>query len=143
MSFFLRLAPALPVLLFAAAVLALAPTAPPAEATFPGYNGKLVFTNVSPPGEKIVLINPNGSAREELTGGAARDDGAVWSPDGSKIAFSRGVGPAHIWIMNADGSDAHQISADDSDGVFSHLVGGRDKDSIHAIQRDLGNEHGR
>lgn len=36
----------------------------------------------------------------------------VWSPDGSRIAFlhdvTSGPGPA-LWVMNADGSDAHEI----------------------------------
>jgi Tol biopolymer transport system component len=82
----------------------------PSHATFPGYNGRLVFTNVSDPGEKIVLINPNGAFRQELTGGAARDTGPAWSPDGSKIAFSRGINPGAIYTMNADGTGLALVS---------------------------------
>ena len=88
---------------------------PASDAAFPGFNGRLLLVNDSAPGEKIVTINPNGTAREDLTGGAARDWTGTWSPDGEKIAFSRGVGPAHIWVMNADGSDAQQISGDNDD----------------------------
>ena len=97
-------------LLFAAAILGLAPAATPSEATFPGYNGKLVFTNVSAPGEKLVLINPTGADRQELTGGAARDMDGVWSADGQKIAFSRGVNTAAVYFMNADGSGLTLVS---------------------------------
>jgi Tol biopolymer transport system component len=89
--------------------------APTSEATFPGFNGKLLLINYSDPGEKLTLINPNGTDREELTGGAARDWTGAWSPDGEQIAFSRGVNPAHIWVMNADGSDVQQITTDDDD----------------------------
>lgn len=52
----------------------------------------------------------------------------VWSPDGTRIAFlhdlSSGPGPA-LWIMNADGSGAHEITrpaGGDFDKVFGDLA---------------------
>ena len=47
--------------------------------------------------------------------GAARDWTGAWSLDGEQIAFTRGVGPAQIWVMDADGSDVQQITTDTDD----------------------------
>lgn len=52
-----------------------------------------------------------------VAGTSRRDRGALWSPDGSLIAFSRGpasgligaAGPYELMIMNADGSDQHKL----------------------------------
>jgi Tol biopolymer transport system component len=62
----------------------------------------------------IYLIHPDGSGLKQLTrsGGPCSDDGISWSPDGSRIAFSRncdGQGDRGIYVMNADGSDPHMI----------------------------------
>ncbi len=39
----------------------------------------------------------------------------TFSPDGTQIAYVDGVGDhSHsVWVMNADGSDAHQIVANE------------------------------
>ncbi len=36
------------------------------------------------------------------------DDHPLWSPDGKRIAFTRGAG---VYVMNADGSGAHRIAS--------------------------------
>ena len=42
--------------------------------------------------------------------GMAGDGGALWSPNGRRIAFSRGPGAARdLWLMNADGSSQHMV----------------------------------
>src|SRR5919197_1331904 len=61
-------------------------TASPAAATFPGANGKIVFSK----GGDLWTINPDGSNLTQLTTGPINDTGPVWSPDGAAIAFQRG-----------------------------------------------------
>jgi hypothetical protein len=63
-----------------------------AEAASPGGNGKILFS-ASAAGSldsSIWAMNPNGTGRVQLTAfGPGIDVGGVWSPDGTKIAFSR------------------------------------------------------
>jgi TolB protein len=53
-------------------------------------------------------MNADGSNQTRLTTDPAREFGAAWSPDGTKIAFLRSL-PAErdVYILNADGSDQH------------------------------------
>lgn len=71
---------------------------------------KILFTRVSPLGSSIgcvslatgrsVLLNPRDKSCRA----------ASWSPDGKKIAYvSWKIGPRQIWVMDADGKNAHQI----------------------------------
>lgn len=49
----------------------------------------------------------------QLTDNEVADFGAVWSPDGSRLAFVRGGaegGGDAIWVMDADGSDQRQLT---------------------------------
>ena len=64
----------------------------------------------------IHTMNWDGSNRKRLTHAKNKWDSApAWSPDGQRIAFGRSYRDAEdvwreeIWIMNADGSDQHQI----------------------------------
>jgi len=52
-------------------------------------------------------------------------DGAgspTFSPDGTQIAYLAGNGEAEVWVANADGTDAHQILADEPT-VFRDITG--------------------
>jgi hypothetical protein len=72
-------------LLAALAVLvALAATAAPSEAAFPGYNGKLLVGQG--PWYGIGTIYPNGARISVLLYGD--DYNAAWSPDGTKVAYN-------------------------------------------------------
>lgn len=70
----------------------------------------------------IMVMNADGSGRTTLVkgnvkGNATSADDAVWSPDGTKIAYDRtsvyGGSSASqgIWTMNADGSGKHRLSS--------------------------------
>ena len=63
--------------------------------------------------DEIYVMNSDGSGQTRLTHDSATDQWAIWSPDGSQIAYtSQGPGPkdkSMIVLMGADGS--HPISS--------------------------------
>ena len=66
---------------------------------------------------EIVVREENGAVRN-VTNNPARDGGASWSPDGARIAFhSNRSGTHEIWTMNADGTDAKQVTTLESRSV--------------------------
>jgi Tol biopolymer transport system component len=93
-----------------AAGLAVAASAPSAEATFPGRNGRIAFTNTEFFAEdpdyrsQIVSIRPDGSAPERLAGNKA--EFPAYRPDGHMIAFAR---PTGIFLMRFDGSAERRL----------------------------------
>ena len=60
----------------------------------------------------IYLIDPEtGAVEEQLTDHWAIDVSPTWSPDCNQIAFVSGrSGGAHIFVMNADGSDQRRLT---------------------------------
>jgi Tol biopolymer transport system component len=64
----------------------------------------------------VFVVNTDGTGRTRLTATARRAEyGSVFSPDGARIAFSRGsirgFFPTDIWVMNADGTSPTAITA--------------------------------
>lgn len=59
----------------------------PAEAAFPGANGKLVFVSRQDGDADIYTVNPEGSSRTKLVGSPVEDYSSSWSSDGAKIIF--------------------------------------------------------
>ncbi len=61
----------------------------PAQATFPGSNGRLVFQRPVGGQMDLFTVAPNGSALRRITSTTTSEDKAEWSPDGRHLAFSR------------------------------------------------------
>jgi dipeptidyl aminopeptidase/acylaminoacyl peptidase len=98
-------------------------TAAPAGATFPGQNGKIYFQACGVPcsGYDIYAINPDGSGLENVTDVVTDSAGLpdnAWDPsvsaDGKVMAFGvDSQATAEIWVMNTDGTGAHQLTDDE------------------------------
>jgi Tol biopolymer transport system component len=66
--------------------------------------------------ESIFLMNSDGGDIRELTSSGLRNYIPMWSPDGSKIAFtSTRSDNVDLFIMNADGSNQQQITLNSAD----------------------------
>ena len=93
--------------------------ATPASATFPGPNGRIAFGSDRYGGtHNIFTMNPDGTDVRQLTF-LTFDEGAVlresWSPDGSELVFEKrdeAITFRQIYVMNADGSNLHQLFAE-------------------------------
>jgi Tol biopolymer transport system component len=86
-------------------------SAGPAAAAFPGSNGRIafVFDRDAPglTGREIYTAAADGSDPRRLTTNLVADLDPAYSPDGTRIAFTR---ENDIWVMNADGSGQKAIS---------------------------------
>jgi Tol biopolymer transport system component len=61
-----------------------------AEATFPGKNGRIAFTRFPEVGDaEIYKMLPDGSGLKQVTNNSTHDVRPAWSPDGTRISFSR------------------------------------------------------
>jgi Tol biopolymer transport system component len=80
----------------------------PADAAFPGRNGRIAFSTGFSHPSQIYTMRPNGTDVRQLTnvprGGATSPD---VSPDGTRIVFTF---QRRIWVMNADGADQRQLT---------------------------------
>lgn len=90
-----------------------------ADATWPGQNGKVIFTCASVTDQDICSINPDGSGLADLTNTADVDESqAEVSKDGTQISFIRGSAAAtRVWVANLDGSSSHMVTDVQSDGT--------------------------
>ena len=93
----------------------------PASATFPGQNGRVAYTAVTPEtkGGEIFSANPDGSDVQQLTNSGRKHFSLIsdWSPDGQHIAFDSDrvdvdgrKDVVQIYVMNADGSGVVQLT---------------------------------
>jgi Tol biopolymer transport system component len=102
-----------------------------AEATVSPTGDRIIFTSVRDGDLELYSMKLDGSGVTRLTDRVGYDGGAFFSPDGSKIVWrahypddgpekddyqrllAQGLirpGELEIWIMNADGSDKHQVT---------------------------------
>lgn len=90
--------------------------AEPIRAAFPGENGKVVFVSDRGGswGGNIYTMNPDGLDLTQLTSNPEyeADFDPVWSPEGTKIAFTHEKNSVeeHVYVMNADGSEQTKLA---------------------------------
>jgi TolB protein len=95
------------------AILSLPKLTSPADATYPGANGKIAFVRDG----NIWKMDPDGTHQRQLTflSGAETAGSPRWSPDGTRIAYQAcrtfsGTLNCDIWKMRADGSAKTRIT---------------------------------
>src|SRR5215213_6380076 len=97
--------------------------AQPAEATFPGKNGKIAFQSDAGGNYDIYTMNRNGEKIAKLTTNPADDEDPAFSPDGKRIAFtSDRDGDNDIYMMNVKGHKVVRLTTDpavDTDANWS------------------------
>jgi Tol biopolymer transport system component len=90
----------------------------PAEATFPGSNGRIAFITVDQGCCEIATMEPDGSDVRQLThfGPSSGAFDPAWSPDGTHLAFVlqhvEGNFTTQLWVMDADGGNQHKVRSD-------------------------------
>lgn len=95
------LRPVLPTVLASSALL----LSIPAQAAFPGANGKIAFVSSRNGIDEIYTMESDGSVVTRLTNNFVPDGWPRWSADGSKIVFQRDEGgEADIFSMTATGA---------------------------------------
>jgi TolB protein len=93
--------------LVAAGLAFLVTIAGPASAAFPGRSGKVAFTSDASGSNDVVVMNADGSGRENLTTGPDDDTDPAWAPDGARLAFVRdGV----VHVVRADGTGVRRVT---------------------------------
>src|SRR5829696_1277901 len=94
-------------------LILLAVEAEPAEATFPGKNGKIAFQSDVGGNYEIYTMNRNGKKIKKLTTNRAPDEDPAFSPNGKRIAFeSDRDGDSDIYKMNVKGRKLVQLTTD-------------------------------
>jgi TolB protein len=86
----------------------------PAQAASPGFNGRIVYVQN---GDLFsVESDPFGIPihGDDLVVGTGNDENPVWSPDGQQVAFTK---DGTLWVVNADGTAAHQVIAHSVEGT--------------------------
>jgi Tol biopolymer transport system component len=92
-------------------LLAVLLTGSSAHATFPGENGRIIFT-ANPTGSvQIYTINPDGTGMVQITNLPGGAGGPIFSPDGRRILFTYGAAP-NLYVINVDGTGLTQLTFD-------------------------------
>jgi Tol biopolymer transport system component len=69
---------------------------------------------------ELYTMRPDGTERRRLTRNHVDELEPVWSPDGRRIAFTRGAeGSSAIWVTTSDGRHPHRVSPRSAGGAVS------------------------
>ena len=85
----------------------------PAQAAFPGANGRIAFSSNRDGDHEVFIMNADGSGVINLTNNDVKDADPAWSADGTNIAFVRdtsGMELDEIYVMKGDGSGQTNIT---------------------------------
>jgi TolB protein len=101
--------------LFAGAAFASMISGPAPTEASPVDTRLIVYESWSASNPDVWIMGGDGAQPRQLTTDPASDQGPVWSPDGTRIAFfSVRDGDAEIFTMAADGSDVIQVTRNGS-----------------------------
>lgn len=98
------------------------PPGPKATIPIDTRTGTWMSVDVSPDGQRLVFdllgdlytLPIAGGEATPLTHSIAWEMQARWSPDGKRLAYiSDAGGGDNVWVMNADGGDAHPVTKED------------------------------
>jgi len=130
--------------------LALALLPATASATFAGTNGRIAFTTDRfQPNYEVATIKPDGTDTKRLTKAPDGNLEATYSPDGTSLLYTHtGAAGTHIWMMNADGTNKHELDLGAADTFQpswapsgGQLAYGRAGDQIWRANLDGTNRH--
>jgi len=104
----------------------------PAQAAFPGHNGKIVYVDtVFPSGvlddgrNEVFLVKPNGTGRRQLTFNGENDNPA-WAPRGHRILYRHSSRHgAALMVMDAHGHHKQRLVGGFTEGAAWAPGGGR------------------
>ena len=95
-----------------------------ASATYAGRNGRIAIVEHGAGGVQIWTVLPDGSSPQQLTT-TGFNATPSFSRDGKQIAYlsDQGAGGQYeIWVMNADGTNAHQLTHLHGDAGFPDFL---------------------
>jgi Tol biopolymer transport system component len=99
-----------------AAPVRILPGKPASGATASPDGTRIVYAAYVGEHLQLFAANIDGTGVTRLTENSVDDDEPAWSPDGTRIAFRRWDltpdGESDIWVMNADGTDARNLTGD-------------------------------